>query len=103
MAQRGAHQVLEGDLLAARALLRQSLEAEDSRFARNMWWRIDQEQSLRWRLDLHAIGFRIAFSPDGGTLAAPTSDDTVRLIDTRTTGTRVLRGHVTDVTSVAWW
>jgi WD40 repeat protein len=46
----------------------------------------------------------VAFSPDGGTLAATSADDTVRLWNARTGQPvgRPLTGHTRDVTAVAF-
>src|SRR5438034_6986270 len=63
-------------------------------------------QSLKLRFTIRGdngwIG-RIAWAPDGRTLAAPSSDKTIRLWDVQTGQLRrAIQGHSDWVSSVAW-
>ncbi len=79
-----------GDLLEARARLRSSLEVADAPLARALWWQL-RGDPLRWTHDTGAVVGRLAFSPDGAVVAAPSNDTSIHLIDVATRDTRVLR------------
>jgi len=93
--------VVRGDLLEARAKLRGSLEIQDSPLLRALWWRLSKDP-LVWKKDFGATVYNVAFSPDGETTAAACQDKAVYLVDPRTRGVRVLRGHQDQVLSVAF-
>ncbi|MEO1297702.1 MAG: NB-ARC domain-containing protein, partial [Cyanobacteria bacterium J06636_16] len=67
-------------------------------------WDATTGQCLK-RLELSAsihITFKIAFSPDGQTLAIGSSDSTVLLYSLTTEQTRLLKGHQQSITAVAF-
>ncbi|MCE9575369.1 MAG: protein kinase [Deltaproteobacteria bacterium] len=90
-----------GDTLEARAKLRGSLEAEDSALARATWLALT-EDPLRWKQDVGAAVYNVAFSPDGATVAAACQDRSVYLFDVTTKAVRVLRGQGDQVTALAF-
>ncbi len=93
--------VVRGDLLEARAKLRGSMELQDSPLLRALWWRLSKDP-LVWKRDFGATVYGVAMSPDGKTAAVACQDKSVYLIDLRTRGVRILRGHKDQVFSVAF-
>jgi len=90
-----------GDVLEARAKLRESLETVDSPLARALWWQLSREP-LRWHADLGATVYSLDVSPDGAWIAAGLQDGTVHLIDTVTRQAQPLRGLQDSVQSVVF-
>ncbi len=89
----GAREALaRGDVLESRAKLRRSVETVDSPLSRALWAEL-QGEPLRWEKTLGSVANDVAFSPDGGTLAAACGDMSIYLIDAETTEMRILRGH----------
>ncbi len=78
-----------GDLLAARAQVRGSLEIVDSPRSRALWWTMAQ-QPRRWRLGMHTQVNDLALAPDGSFVAAGCLDRRVHLIDVATRQQRLL-------------
>ena len=98
----GAVAALErGTTLEASAKLRMSLETEDSLVARALWRRIRQTPQVYGR-DMGAFVYKIAWSPDGETVAAASQDHSIYLLDIHTDSVRVLRGHKEQVSAVAF-
>lgn len=87
--------------LVARALLRGSLETEDSTLARALWGTLKRDPLL-WRRELGSAVYQAVWSPDGRTVAVARQDQTVVLIDARTLAVRALRGAGDQVTSVTF-
>jgi WD40 repeat protein/serine/threonine protein kinase len=79
--------------LEARAKYRESLETSDSPLVRALGWELARHPLL-WRRKVTAAVNRVAFSPDGGSLAVATENRSVYVIDTRTAVPRLFRGHV---------
>ncbi len=90
-----------GRLLEAKAKLRNALEFDDFAAARGLWWRI-RRSPLIWTAWLSDSAHRLAFSPNGKTLAVPSHDGSLYLLDTATREMRVLRNNPGPVTSAAW-
>jgi WD40 repeat protein len=91
-----------GDLVAARAKLRLSLEAHDSPAARMLWQRVTRTP-LVWRRRLGRALWEVRFSPDGHTIVQGSADGSVYLLDAATSRVRrALRGHRDQVLAVAW-
>jgi len=80
---------LGGDILEARAMLRGSLEIQDSPAARALWWSLEREPLVAGGRVAEAI-YGIAFSPDGKTLAVA-SGNAVHFIDWTTWRDDILR------------
>jgi len=98
----GARAAFErGGVLEARAKLRASLETEDSLLARALWSRIGAAPLL-WSRELGTFAYKVAWSPDGRTLAAACQDRSLYLFDVRTGAVRILRGHAEQVSAVAF-
>jgi WD40 repeat protein len=92
---------VEGDVLEARAKLRMTLELEDAADARTLWWQLRGDPQV-WRLEMSAIPYELAFSPDSSQLAIASQSRVVYLSDTRTRELRVLRGHGDQVFAVSF-
>jgi len=92
---------LGGHLLEARAKLRGALEVRDSAEARALWWKLTRDQTA-WTKELGATAYDVAFSPDGGTVAAACQDKAIYFFAVNTRRTRVLRGHKDQVFSLAY-
>ena len=92
---------MRGALIESRAKLRGALEAGDSTLARAIWQRLGKTK-LYWKKQLGTVVYNIAFSPNGQTVAVASQDRSVYLIDVRTQGVHILRGHKDQVTSVAF-
>ncbi len=90
-----------GDVLEARAKLRESLETVDSTLARGLWWQLSHDP-LRWHAHLGATVYSLAVAPDGGRVAAGLQDGTVQLIDPVTCRTHPLRGLHSAAQAVAF-
>jgi len=81
----------QGNVLEARARLREALEIQDSTAARALWWQLSTDPRV-WQKDLGATLAAVDFSPDGHTVATA-GDKTVYLFATQTGAMRVFRGH----------
>jgi WD40 repeat protein len=98
----GARGALErGAMLEAKAKLRASLETEDSLLGRALWWRVGRDP-LIWSRELGTFIYKVAWSPDGETLAAACQDRSIYLFGGLTEAVRVLRGHQEQVAAVAF-
>jgi len=96
----GARGALErGAMLEAKAKIRGSLETEDSLLGRALWWRVGRTP-LVWGRELGTFIYKVAWSPDGETLAAACQDRCIYLLEGRTEAVRVLRGHREQVAAV---
>ena len=90
-----------GDIVEARAKLRQSLETRDSLEARAIWWALLREP-LRWRHSTAGLPLGLGLSPDARRVAVALSDGAVHLLDAETLERAVLRGHDQPVFSAAF-
>ncbi len=90
-----------GRVFEARAKLRAAFELGDATVARALWWRL-RDDPLRWSLELAAPIYSADVSMDGRLVAVASQDKSVYLIDAVTRELRVLRGHVDQVTAVAF-
>ena len=90
-----------GDLVEARARLRDALEIQDSGPARALWWRLDHAL-LRWRLRAPARVLAVAVAPDGCNLAAGLSDRGVLVVDQSGGVLRHLELHIDKVSALAF-
>jgi len=81
---------LRGDLLEARARLRNALETRDSATARALWWSLSR-QPLVWHHELPAAPYDLAFSPDGGSVAVCRADGAVQVFDVSSGQSEILR------------
>ncbi|MFH0902468.1 MAG: protein kinase [Pseudomonadota bacterium] len=98
----GARAALErSELVEARGKLRASLETQDSLLGRALWWRLVRE-GLIWKKDFGGTVYRVAYSPDGRTVAVTVRDVVVYLVDVHTLATRALRGLGGEVFAVAF-
>jgi WD40 repeat protein/serine/threonine protein kinase len=93
--------MLHGDLLEARAKLREALQTQDSTEARVLWRQLRQ-QPLRWRRTVGSIIYDVAPSPDGRSIAAVAQDHSIYILDAATSTPQVFRGHRDQVFSVAY-
>jgi len=89
----------QGNLLEARTKLRVALEQEDAPEARALWWRL-RDEPLVWSKDFGAFLYGVTHVEDGRALAVASRDGSIYLVDTRTGGVRVLRGHDDQVFSI---
>jgi len=80
-----------GDLVEARAKLRGSFEIQDSPLSRALLWRL-RKNPLEWQERLGGYIYKVAFTPDGRSVAAAGSSGSVYVIDLETLGLGVLRG-----------
>ncbi|MFH0901328.1 MAG: protein kinase, partial [Pseudomonadota bacterium] len=92
---------VRGDLLAARAMLRSSLETRDSALGRTLMWQLD-DQALVWRRMVGGHVNAVDFSSDGSIVAAASADRSIYLFDVDTASVRVLRGHRDHLASVVF-
>lgn len=93
----GAYSALaRGDMLAARAGLRQSLEADDRPLTRALWWRL-RDEPLLMRKQIGFPIYALAATPDGSTVATGCASGAIYLLDTHTQDVRFLRGHDSQV------
>ena len=98
----GAHAAwLAGDLIEARARVRDALELRDSAPARALWWRLERAP-LRWRLRAPSRVLGVAVSPDGCTVAAGLSDTGILLVDVASGQRTRLELHIDKVPALAW-
>jgi WD40 repeat protein/serine/threonine protein kinase len=88
-----------GRVLEARAVLRASLEVEDSTLARALWWELGRAPLL-WSERFDTIAYDVQFAPDGKSLAVACQSGLVYAIDTETKATTPLRGHEDQVITV---
>ena len=89
-----------GDVLQARAKLREALEIQDSTLGRALWWQLARDP-LVWERGLGSTAFDLAPFPDGTVLAAAGQDGFVHLVDVATRSAEPLRDHDAAVQAVA--
>ncbi len=92
--------LLRGDYVQARALVRSSLETDDTNLARSLWWTLSQS-ALLFEKRFGAVLYEVAYAPSGNTIAVASLDTSVYLVDSETTSVRVLRGHDANVITLA--
>ena len=92
---------LAGDLIEARARVRDALELRDSPLVRALWWRLERAP-LRWRLRAPSRVLAVAVSPDGCTVAAGLSDTGILLVDVASGQRTRLELHIDKVPALAW-
>ncbi|MFH1462768.1 MAG: hypothetical protein ABIO70_00065, partial [Pseudomonadota bacterium] len=90
-----------GELVEARARLRDALELRDSGPTRALWWRLEHAL-LRWRLRAPARVLAVAVAPDGCSLAAGLSDRGVLVVDESGSLPRHLELHIDKVSALAY-
>ena len=90
-----------GRTLEARAEVRASFEIVDTTLARALWWELDRIHDV-WMEDFNTVVYDVAFSPSGDQIAVSCQSGVVYLVDVETKVAEPLRGHVDQVTSVAF-
>lgn len=93
--------MLHGNMLEARARLRGSMEAVDTRLGRELWWRLSHNP-LAWQLRVSSGVYAAAISPDGMSALAACQDKSLHLIDVKTAADRVIRGLDDQVQAAAF-
>ena len=91
----------QGNVLEARAKLREALEIEDSPGARALWLQLSVEPLLL-RQHFAVPLYVTAAAPDGRTVAVAGQDGVVHLGDSVTGQSRALRGHTDQVMALAY-
>ena len=89
----------QGNVLEARAKVRESLEVEDSVSGRVLWRKL-QKVALDWDVSVGTRLNCVALAPDGRTVATGGNDGVIHLFDTVTRAHRALRGHTDQVFGV---
>jgi WD40 repeat protein len=91
----------QGNVLEARAKLREALEIEDSPGARALWLQLSAEPLLL-RQHFAVPLYVVAAAPDGRTVAVAGQDGAIYLVDATTGQSRVLRGHTDQVMALGY-
>ena len=87
--------------LEARAKLRASLEIRDSLLARTLWRRLNEEPVYS-KKDLGGVISRVAFSPDGRTVAAASVNGKVYVLNAHTMKVEAIYSHKPAANAVAY-
>lgn len=90
-----------GRTLEARAEVRAAFEIADTTLARALWWELDRVPDL-WTDDFNTVVYDVAFSPSGDQIAIACQSGVVYLVDVETKMAQPVRGHVDQVTAVAF-
>lgn len=96
---RSAYQ--RGDLVAAAAQVRGSLQTSDSNLARAVWDRLSRSKQV-WQHTLPSNNYGVAFAHDGEQIAIANMDYSIYLLDRQTARERVLRDLSQQVKSVGF-